>query len=106
MAMVRTLSLPASQPTKISLIGIDSSDSDSWNLVPSSQPPSRHGSVFRPPPAPVDTRMKEENDKLRAELEEVKARLSSAEVIIKTRRGQEAQLRESIMIAKREVCPV
>ncbi|KAG8925987.1 hypothetical protein FRC00_003387, partial [Tulasnella sp. 408] len=82
--------------------GDDSSDSDSWNLVPSSQPPSRHGSVFRPPPAPVDTRMKEENDRLRAELEEVKARLSNAEVIIKTRRGQEAQLRESIMIAKRE----
>lgn len=57
-------------------------------------------------PVASDTRMKEENDKLKAELEEVKARLSSAEVIIKTRRGQEAQLRDSIMIAKREVCSV
>ena len=55
--------------------------------------------------APVSV-LKKENAVLKAQLEEERKRLVMAERMLKQRQEQDQHLRESIMLARKEVCAV
>ncbi|KAG8933940.1 hypothetical protein FRC02_010875 [Tulasnella sp. 418] len=78
----------------------DSSDSEFFMVPPVRPPVSRQPSISGP--SANEIRLKEENEKLKAEVEQLRAKLTKTENMIKVRAGQEAQLRDSIMFAKRE----
>ena len=50
------------------------------------------------------TALKKENDALQADVEELRKRLASAEGMLKMRQEQDQQLRDSILLARKEVC--
>ncbi|KAG8900434.1 hypothetical protein FRB99_006044 [Tulasnella sp. 403] len=77
----------------------DDSDSDSFYLIPSANSPLTRKSTYV---SPGERKLREENDKLRAELDQIKTRMTKTETLLKVRATQEAQLRDSIMLAKRE----
>lgn len=52
----------------------------------------------------VATTLKKENDALQADVEELRKRLASAEGMLKMRQEQDQQLRDSILLARKEVC--
>lgn len=49
--------------------------------------------------------LQKENAQLKNELEEMRRQLASAEHMLKMRRDQDQQLRDSIILARKEVCP-
>ena len=63
---------------------------DSFCLIPSKADPSVAS-------------LKEENASLKAELEKQKQQLATMELALKARQEQDQQLRDSIMIARKEV---
>lgn len=68
----------------------DDNMADSFCLIPSkSDPPT--------------SALKNENSTLKAELEEVQKQLASANRALKQRQEQDIQLRDSIMLARKEV---
>jgi len=89
-----------------SLLEGDSSSGDSFYMVPSSKPASRTTTTVlyppQPPPSAKELQLKEENEKLKTEMDKMKAKMAKMENLMKVRAGQEAQLRDSIMFAKRE----
>jgi hypothetical protein len=66
---------------------------DSFFVVPSAASPSIK-------------KLQAENAALKAELQMTKTRLANAERVIRNRQDQEKQLRDSILMVRREVCPV
>lgn len=50
------------------------------------------------------TALKKENGVLQADVEELRKRLASAEGMLKMRQEQDQQLRDSILLARKEVC--
>lgn len=67
------------------------------------------GSFFLIPSGPEASPavLKKENDRLKAEVSAMKARLEGAEQILRLRKEQDMQLRDSIFMATKEVgsCP-
>lgn len=47
--------------------------------------------------------LQDDNEKLRVEMDQMRVKMSKLENVMKYRAGQSAQLKESIMLAKREV---
>src|SRR5258708_30659362 len=64
---------------------------DSFFIVPSVASPSMK-------------KLQAENATLKAELQMTKTRLSNAEQVIRSRQQQEKQLRDTILMVRREVC--
>lgn len=61
--------------------------------------------VVPSPASPPMKKLQTENAALTAELQLTKTRLANAEKVIRSRQEQERQLRESILMARREVRP-
>jgi len=61
--------------------------------------------VVPSPASPSMKRLQTENAALTAELQLTKTRLSNAEKVIRNRQEQERQLRDSILMVRREVRP-
>ncbi|KAG8989117.1 hypothetical protein FRB94_002006 [Tulasnella sp. JGI-2019a] len=90
----------------------ESSDSDSWDMIPSaSSPPQRKPSVAVTSASTItptahitshNKQLQEENEKLQVEMEQMRMKMTKLENVMKLRAGQSAQLKESIMMAKRE----
>ncbi|KAG8885218.1 hypothetical protein FRB98_001900 [Tulasnella sp. 332] len=88
-------------------------DSDSWDLVPSLSSPLRpkpsvtvtSASTTLTPATHVTShnkQLQEENQRLQVEIEQMNAKVTKMENLMKLRAGQSVQLKESIMMAKRE----
>jgi len=88
------------EPKVIDLEFDEDSDED-YYLIPSSKPASKQGTVVLQP-SPSEVKLKDENEKLRAELEQARVRANKAEGLLKVKANQELQLRDSIMLVKRE----
>ena len=61
--------------------------------------------VVPSPVSPSVKRLQTENSALKAELQLTKTRLTTAEQVIRNRQEQERQLRDSILMVRREVRP-